>query len=197
MIKLFVGDVRIELEGSVSMTVEGDTISISTKEIKQQSPYVLPPQTSYQERPLSEMYKDTPTYMQKKESYLEPEDFLKLNQDPEIPTQNSDATLSPAYEAIAREGATSLRGLVETWSINLGGEGEQPNRSEALLECIEDNGTAVLAFIDRCGGLTKAILRCWEGNSETARTIAMNMAQVSSIIFPPLSQKLELFYKQT
>ena len=50
-------------------------------------------------------------------------------------------------------------------------------------------------YIEHCGGLTHAIIECTELERPLARDIAMNICQVSSILFPPLSQLCELSFK--
>ena len=205
MINLYVGDVRIEISGEVSMSVEGERISIQTSKGETKNPYIIHPDSKKSDqKPLSDLYTDTPPYMTSREAYMKNAEYLdggkylKIDHEEHPPLANEpqrEDTKGYKNSSYTREGATALRGLVETWSINLGVEGTQPNRQEALLDCIQDTGMAMMYYVDCCGGLTKAIIDCWEGDQVIAREIAMNMAQVSSIIYPPLSQKLELFYK--
>ena len=197
MIVIYSGKNRIELSGRINLTIEGEHIEVNQlADHPQESPYVIQPQNQEQEEP--NFYSNTPSYMEEGD-YLKRADYLKLNTDEQpTPVQTIRSDASPAMQKHLREGATTLRSLVETWSMNLGViDAEQPDRQQVLLDCLEENGTAMLSYIDSCGGITKAIIECWEGTEETARTIAMNIAQVSSIVYPPLSQKLELFYKKT
>ena len=199
MIKIYAGETRLEISGEVSIRIDGTEVHIIQKASSpNHSPYVIQPKPVAQEQNQQSFYDDNPSYMNEGD-YLKSDDYLKLDiQSAERPLHKSVIDSSPAMQKHLREGATTLRGLVETWSENLGQTGTpQPDRQKALLECLEDNGTAMLSYIDSCGGITKSILNCWEGSEDTAREIAMNMAQVSSILYPPLSHKLELFYKKT
>lgn len=52
---------------------------------------------------------------------------------------------------------------------------------------------ATIKWVQQQGGLTHAVQNILNGDTELSRGIAMNMAQVASILFPDLAQTLEHF----
>ena len=120
----------------------------------------------------------------------------------EIPKQDvSQEELPPSTktQTSLREGAQALRGLLEIWMHNFDLQGDQPDRKKALSETMAMDGYNVLSYIQNCGGLTNSIMQLVSpssGESEKdylkkCRHLACNMAQVSSILMPPLAAELE------
>ena len=64
-----------------------------------------------------------------------------------------------------------------------------------IFKSLEFDGGKILKYIYHCDGLTKAIIECTELERSLARDIAMNICQVSSIIFPPLADTCEMSFK--
>lgn len=105
----------------------------------------------------------------------------------------------------AQEGALIFTGFVQTWRKNFGLEGtEQPDRASLMIEIMTMYSLPIFAFIRHCGGLTCAVLTVSKGPDtdsssplfrEDCRLIAGNIAQVSSILCPPLAQFLEYPWK--
>lgn len=102
-----------------------------------------------------------------------------------------------------RSGSEALYGLVETWKIGFDIQGaEQPDRVEALRTCIAHNGDQLLLFLRYSKGLTTAILNLFPplpaaeeiqkvDHSKSIRKLACNIAQVSSLVAPEISDFLE------
>jgi len=91
--------------------------------------------------------------------------------------------------------------LVELWRMNFGIEGtDQPDRGEEIRQlAISMKGPLVCHYVNEIGGLTLACQDVWKpiencpdfNRTGTPRSIAENMQQVSSILFPPLAPFLE------
>ena len=102
-----------------------------------------------------------------------------------------------------RSGSQALYGLVEIWRKNFGIENTvQPNRINALHECMTHHGDALILFLRHQKGLTTAICELFPPlpNAEAIqlrdhlnfnRQIACNIAQVSSIAASELCEYLE------
>ena len=120
-------------------------------------------------------------------------EYMKTNEDTESPKQKAKPN---DYEGdVLREGAMALRSLVEGWAVGYREEVEQPDRQKLLRDTFESDIGKILRYINHCEGLTKAILQCTELERKLARDIAMNICQVSSILFPPLAETCELSFK--
>jgi len=101
----------------------------------------------------------------------------------------------------AAEGQTVFAYFVEEWSKNFGVENsEQPDRAALLNQTCNHSSLQILSFLKMSGGLTNAVIRVSnpaEGFANQTefikhcRMIAENIAQVSSILFPPLAEFLE------
>jgi hypothetical protein len=93
--------------------------------------------------------------------------------------------------------------LVDVWQTNFGVEGaEQPDRAEAMRSLANGpKSFAVLAYVQSVGGLTHAVnqssyftpdeFKNEEGRRKLVLEFAGNMTQVSSILFPDLSDLYE------
>ena len=102
-----------------------------------------------------------------------------------------------------RNGSESLYGLVETWKQGFDIDGaHQPNRMEALRECIMHSGDSLLLYLRKSVGLTNAIYTLFPPlpgaghlqmveHAKFIRKISCNIAQVSSIACPEVSDFLE------
>ena len=106
-------------------------------------------------------------------------------------------------EALQR-GMELFTGFAETWVINFDKDGEQPDRSRMTQDLAIHDPHEVLAFVYHCGGLIHAcitVLRTPQQNEKNLEFIDFcvrvgeNMAQVSSILFPPLSDYMEYPFK--
>ena len=93
--------------------------------------------------------------------------------------------------------------LVEGWAEGFDPDGcshwgneeiEPTGRAEALRDVAigRANGKS-LAWVRTKGGLTRAVHEILDGEPSVSRALAVNMAQVSSIIFPDLADLLEHF----
>ena len=101
----------------------------------------------------------------------------------------------------AKEGETVFAYFVEEWSKNFGIENTvQPDRAALLNKVCNASSLQIINFIKLSGGLTNSVIRVsnpQEGyESQThfikhCRRIAENIAQVSSILFPPIAEFLE------
>lgn len=94
--------------------------------------------------------------------------------------------------------------FINVWDTNFAIEDtEQPDRVALLKETMPFDGKKIMDFIDFHGGITQAIIQIidqsrFENNTEFrkyCRLIAENITQVSSIVCPPLSTKLEYPFK--
>ena len=106
-------------------------------------------------------------------------------------------------EALQR-GMEAFTGFAESWVINFDMLGEQPDRTRMTQELAITDPHEVLAFVYHCGGLIHAcitVLRTPQQNEKNLEFIDFcvrvgeNMAQVSSILFPPLSDYMEYPFK--
>ena len=100
-------------------------------------------------------------------------------------------------------GSISLYGLVELWMQNFDKSGtQQPDRMSALTECYSSNGDNVVMFLRYSKGLTNAIYSLFPAlpaandlqiveHLKYLRRIAGNIAQVSSISAPEISDYYE------
>jgi hypothetical protein len=93
--------------------------------------------------------------------------------------------------------------LVEDWADGFDPDGcshwgdeeaEPTDRAEALRSVAigRANGKS-LAWVQAQGGLTRAVHSILDGEPFVSRALAVNMAQVSSIVFPDLADLLEHF----
>ena len=108
---------------------------------------------------------------------------------------------SPVDPVRLREGAAAFGGLVEMWARGFGEIGAlQPDRVGELVDAMTQHGHDIILFVQEAGGLipaVAAILMRPDGSAGLvddpmfARKLAENMAQVGSIICPPLAQTLD------
>ena len=128
---------------------------------------------------------------------LDVNNIFSMAETPEYMEANEEPKKDPTsyQQDILREGAMSLRSLVEGWSVGYRQDVEQPDRQKLLRDTFEFDIGKILKYIHQCGGLTKAILECTELERKLGRDIAMNICQVSSILFPPLAETCELSFK--
>jgi len=102
-----------------------------------------------------------------------------------------------------RSGSEALYGLIETWKMGFDIKGAtQPDRVQALRTCIAHNGDQLLLFLRYSKGLTNAILNLFPplpaaeeiqkvDHSKYIRKLACNIAQVSSLVAPEITDFLE------
>ena len=100
-------------------------------------------------------------------------------------------------------GMVAFDHLVDAWRTNFGVEGaEQPDRAETMRSLANSpKSFAVLAYVQSVGGLTHAVDKAsyfmpdgWKSEEERQKLVldfAGNMTQVSSILFPDLSDLYE------
>jgi len=188
MIEFSVGTIQIRVENYTHLSIreEGVSIDIENKSIKPEQieesheKYVLnndSKQNLYYKKDLETVFgKEVPEYLEQKEE--------------EKGEEKEDAISTE----VLTEGAIALRGLVEGWAVGYRQEVDQPDRQKLLFESLEFEGGKVLKYIYHCEGLTKAIIACTELERALARDIAMNICQVSSIIFPPLADTCEMSF---
>lgn len=139
-------------------------------------------------------------FSRKEYSDLDVSSIFSMNETPDYMRSNKDTETSKTnpndYEGdILRDGAIALRSLVEGWAVGYRENVEQPDRQKLLRDTFESDIGKILKYINHCEGLTKAILQCTELERKLARDIAMNICQVSSILFPPLAETCELSFK--
>jgi len=136
-------------------------------------------------------------------SGTEPEVVIK-KQNPISDLPAETVNTKPYYDtAKLRSGSHAFYGLVEIWKKNFGLENtEQPNRIKALQQAMSISGDEILMYLKKSEGLTNGILELFPplpdadelqiiDHSKFYRTIACNMAQVSSVSMPELCQYLE------
>lgn len=102
-----------------------------------------------------------------------------------------------------RSGTQAMFALVELWKTNFDvANTEQPNRIEALQQTMMLHGDDVILLVKKSKGLTNCIMDLFPplpdaneiqivDHAKFYRKIACNMAQVSSISMPELSDYLE------
>ena len=122
----------------------------------------------------------------------------------QMPTDPKPVNKDPYYDQnTLRAGSQAFYGLIEIWKKNFGIEGaEQPNRIEALRDSMLINGDEIITFLKYTKGLTNGIMELFPpmpaaneiqivDHAKFNRRIACNIAQVSSISMPELSDYLE------
>jgi hypothetical protein len=108
-------------------------------------------------------------------------------------------------QRLVTDGAQAFRGMVEAWLSGFGdAQHPQPDRAAIVRAVQAADGPAVLAFVKAEHGLTQAVLAVGEplpshasqqdnkAHTRRAREVAMNIAQVASIVFPHLADTLEI-----
>ena len=126
----------------------------------------------------------------------------------ELPPLRNFEEIKKGFTDHQLRGKENLIALVKMWIINLGVENsEQPNRAEYITEMSKDGKHcgSVISYAMACGGLTKAVDNCFKAmpdmpdgyspgafTPEFIRKVAGNIAQVTSILLPPLAQQYEL-----
>ncbi len=128
---------------------------------------------------------NTPSYMRDKASKV-----VKLS---ELEKSTSD------HDEIAEIGQKVFKKFVTKWSEGFGDENaEQPDRADLMNRTMSDYSLHIIRYVRSVGGLTSATMRAFPVADFTQtpyrrrmRLLAENMAQVSSILCPPLSELLE------
>lgn len=128
---------------------------------------------------------NTPSYMKEKESKV-----VKLS---ELEKSTSD------HDEIAEIGQKAFKRFLTKWSEGFGDENaEQPDRADLMNKTMSDYSLHIIRYVRSVGGLTSATMRAFPVADFTQtpyrrkmRLLAENMAQVSSILCPPLSELLE------
>ena len=97
----------------------------------------------------------------------------------------------------AKRGKEELTKLLDLWLLNFNKEGEpQPDRGAAMKDLASSaKGPSILEFVKLKEGLTLAVKESWPSdrpiNFSLMRQVAENLAQVTSILFPPIAPHLE------
>ena len=91
--------------------------------------------------------------------------------------------------------------LISIWKVNWAVEdSEQPDRGQLLQDVMNYHSKSVYSFLSDCGGITEATIQTSnpiDGKNDNpnfrleCRVLAENIAQVASILTPPLDQFLE------
>lgn len=130
------------------------------------------------------------------------DEFMKViyhNAPPTVPHKSVHTT--PIDQGLIDEGYVAFCNLCDMWIKNFGVNAEQPDRSNLLLQMATQYNLQVISYVKASGGLTQAVYNCLAGKinnkhesevRQFCRIIAENMSQVSSILYPPLSDQLEL-----
>lgn len=104
----------------------------------------------------------------------------------------------------AKEGEIVFAYFIGEWARNFMSDGEQPDRGKLLTETMNMNSLEMLSFIRLSGGLTNAVIKVSSPSDKSVdqrefikkcRLIAENIAQVSSILYPPVAEHLEYPFK--
>lgn len=101
------------------------------------------------------------------------------------------------------DGHDRFKDFIEEWSEGFGiTNAEQPDRAKILNEYMTYHSKNIFKFIKQYGGLTHAIFVVQDDSDINDsddrmhnRLLAENIAQVSSILYPPLSETLEYPFK--
>jgi len=95
-----------------------------------------------------------------------------------------------------------FKDFISAWEVNWRIENtDQPDRVKLLTDTMNYNSGSIFRYIKHYGGLTHAIInlnKLDKNNKEDrlyARLLAENIAQVGSIVCPPLSELLEYPFK--
>lgn len=96
-----------------------------------------------------------------------------------------------------------FKDFVDEWNTNFGIENtEQPDRAKLVTDTMSYHSKDILGFIKHYGGLTNAVFAVLEDTDMDDRDdrmynrlLAENIAQVSSILYPPLAETLEYPFK--
>ena len=101
------------------------------------------------------------------------------------------------------EGMEKFKEFIEAWSEGFGvKDADQPDRAKILNDTMSFYSGSIFKFIKNCGGLTHAIFGVLDDSDIMDmddrmhnRLLAENIAQVSSILYPPLAETLEYPFK--
>ena len=131
-------------------------------------------------------YKTEPSYLKS-----EPTPVVKQS---ELPKRNRDLDL-------IKEGKSFFQDFIDIWKKNWNDENaDQPDRGDLLINTMNDFSLPIFKFIRSVGGLTHAVMHTTPPSSgnyadldyrRKCRLYAENIAQVSSILCPPLGEFLE------
>jgi len=115
-------------------------------------------------------------------------------------------TPEPAQPPVSTaEVPPSFKSMVEEWAIGFDMDGRShwddpeaakgnANKGEALRDLGNSRGAGkIITWIHSQGGLTHAVHQILDGDPKLARGIAVNIAQVASILFTDLGETLEHF----
>ena len=133
-----------------------------------------------------DMYDETPAYIKSKE----PTKIIKLSRLEEQSNENGK---------IVEIGKNVFNSFIKKWAVNWGEENtEQPDRAKLMNDTMSDYSLHVIRYIKQIGGLTSASMRAFPTDDyedtdyrKRIRLLAENIAQVSSILCPPMSDLLE------
>jgi hypothetical protein len=109
-----------------------------------------------------------------------------------IGAPDAEVALPPAFESLVQGWA---EGFDPDGCSHWGDEEAEPTDRAEMLRSVaigRGNGKA-LAWVRAQGGLTHAVHLILNGEPFVSRALAVNMAQVSSIVFPDLADLLEHF----
>jgi hypothetical protein len=116
--------------------------------------------------------------------------------------KKNDLKVTKHTESLSN-GYETFKNFIDEWNTNFGIEdAEQPDRAKLVTDTMSYHSKDVLGFIKHSGGLTHSIFVVLpdtdlEDRDDRMynRLLAENIAQVSSILYPPLAETLEYPFK--
>ena len=178
MIRISTGDICIEIGDNQSVQIVNQHIYINTTESEVREVIVPHPPQAPSTQIVSPQAEAEPVLLDPKQAELQER---------------------------AKEGAICFAGMIEDWKKNFGVEGApQPDRGKLLVDSMTHYSLYIFPFVRACGGLTKAVIAVSQSPDSNhngkdfrqhCRLIAENIAQVGSILCPPISELLEYPFK--
>jgi hypothetical protein len=145
-------------------------------------------------------FDNTPSYLSSPSYLSQPSPEVNVVKQKELDAEKEKMN---KHFALVDEGEIAFKNFVDMWKTNFGVEGEQPNRAKHLQEMMNQYSIGVIRYLKEQQGLTKAVMHVnppEDGNEsyeyrKSSRLVAENIAQVCSILCPPISEFLEYPFK--
>ena len=125
--------------------------------------------------------------------------YLKNKKEPKVIKLSELEKSLPDMDDTTKIGKNVFRTFMKKWADGFGDlDAVQPDRSQLMNKTMSDYSLHVIRYVKSVGGLTHATMHVFptKDYNETQyrkniRLLAENVAQVSSILCPPLSELLE------
>jgi hypothetical protein len=125
--------------------------------------------------------------------------YFQKKEEPKVIKLSELEQKSPDNDEITRIGKNVFNQFIKKWSQGFGdANAEQPDRADLMNKTMSDYSLHVIRYVRAYGGLTSVTMRAFPTSDyqdptyrKKMRLLAENVAQVSSVLCPPLSDLLE------